>query len=207
MANDLDSFVDDVDDTLCAVCFDTLEEELNNEKSEPRPCLTKLTSKNVKCPLFVTWNFKDGDDEELRGCIGTLEPTSLSNLKRYAHMSAFQDSRFSPISAPELEKLVCKLSLLHSYELCKNYLDWEVGKHGVLLEFEVNGQGYSATYLPEVALEHNMTKEVAIEQLIRKSGYRGRVTDSLLSSLQVTRYQSKKVKMDYGEYKKYANQN
>ncbi|XP_952927.1 uncharacterized protein TA07485 [Theileria annulata] len=166
MTSGFDKFVEDVDDSLCSVCFDVLEEELNDKTPVTRDCLSKLTSQGAKCPLFVTWNLKNGDDEELRGCIGTLEPTSLNNLKRYARMSAFQDSRFPPVRSSEIKHLVCKLSLLHSYEECKDYLDWEVGKHGLVVEFDYNGFSYSATYLPEVALEHNMSKEYAVEQLV-----------------------------------------
>ena len=41
------------------------------------------------------------------------------------------------------------VSMLVHYEDCKDALDWEVGKHGILIDYK----GYSATYLPEVAPE------------------------------------------------------
>jgi len=56
---------------------------------------------NPKTALFVTWN--KTLNHELRGCIGTFEPDLLSIvLPRYALISAFKDTRFSPIDVPEL---------------------------------------------------------------------------------------------------------
>lgn len=46
------------------------------------------------------------------------------------------------------------VSILRHFEEGNNYLDWEVGKHGIRIEFySEKGYKQSATYLPEVALE------------------------------------------------------
>ena len=79
---------------LCKYCFHVLESSLNSK--EPSVEFPK-EFKGVNCPLFVTW--KKGKDEDLRGCIGTFESSSLEqNLPKYALISALEDTRFRPIS-------------------------------------------------------------------------------------------------------------
>jgi len=34
----------------------------------------------------------------------------------------------------------------------------------------LEGKNYNATFLPEVALEHNFTKDVTLQHLIKKAG-------------------------------------
>ena len=61
-------------------------------------------------------------------------------------------------------------------------------------------QHYSATFLPEVAKEQSWTTKETVVALIRKAGYRGTVTNDLLSKIQCTRYQSSKCRVSYSEY-------
>lgn len=104
-------------------------------------------------PLFVTW--KIGKDKRLRGCIGTFNAMNLqSGLREYAITSAFKDSRFSPITRDEFPKLSVSVSILRHFEDGDDYLDWEVGVHGIRIEFiNEKGNKRTATYLPEVASE------------------------------------------------------
>jgi hypothetical protein len=44
------------------------------------------------------------------------------------------------------------------------------------------------------------TKLEAVESLVRKSGYQGRVDESLMKRITLTRYQSSKVGMEYKQY-------
>ncbi|GMH90845.1 hypothetical protein TL16_g11884, partial [Triparma laevis f. inornata] len=116
--------------------------------------------------------------------------------------SALRDRRFSPIELSELPTLRCSVSLLVEYEDCNDCYDWIVGTHGIIISFQNSRcQTFSATYLPEVALEHNMTKEYAVESLVRKAGYNKPITQSLLSSIKTTRYQSSKCKVTYDEWR------
>lgn len=85
--------------------------------------------------------------------------------------SAFSDDRFSPVTLEEVPKLEVEVSLLHSFEKAKNALDWEVGKHGIMIDFEVEDQSFSATFLPEVAAEENWDQLTTIQYLVRKAGY------------------------------------
>ena len=62
------------------------------------------------------------------------------------------------------------MSILHSFEQCNKCYDWDLGVHGIIINFDEGGEHFSATYLPEIPVEHGMSKEVAIEELCRKAG-------------------------------------
>ncbi|EEA20784.1 hypothetical protein TMatcc_000774 [Talaromyces marneffei ATCC 18224] len=126
-------------------------------------------------PLFVTWNLiSRHGHKSLRGCIGTFEAQKLSyGLKEYSLISAFNDTRFSPIPVSQLPRLSCFLTLLSNFEPCADPLDWELGTHGIRISFIHRNRRYGATYLPDVAVEQGWTKEETIESLMRKAGWSG----------------------------------
>ena len=70
--------------------------------------------------------------------------------------SAFRDTRFSPISADEISALHVSVSILCKFEDGTDYLDWEVGTHGIRIEFLSDRGRRTATYLPEVAVEQGI---------------------------------------------------
>ncbi|XVE68596.1 hypothetical protein DITRI_Ditri09bG0081400 [Diplodiscus trichospermus] len=117
---------------------------------------------------------------------------------------ALRDRRFPPIQAKELPYLECTVSILTDYETANNYLDWEVGKHGIIIEFtdEFNTRR-SATYLPEVPAHEGWTKVEAIDSLMRKAGFNGHITESLRKRIKLTRYQSTLFTMHYSDYVSY----
>ncbi|KAI8141873.1 AMMECR1 domain-containing protein [Fennellomyces sp. T-0311] len=180
----------------CFYCFDVLISYLENTKA-PEPRFA-----DAEYPLFVTWNIDTHGDMHLRGCIGNFNAMPLqTGLKQYALTSALQDRRFNPITLREVNRLSCGVSLLTHFEEGKDYLDWEMGKHGIWIEF-INDQGHkrTATYLPEVMPEQGWSKEESIDSLLRKGGFRGHITDSVRKSIQLTRYQSSKAEATYNEY-------
>ncbi|KAG4909655.1 hypothetical protein AAZX31_20G065400 [Glycine max] len=189
---------------MVVYCFDTLLAHYNSTEA-PSPAFDQ-----AQHPLFVTWKkVVNGGDPRLRGCIGTLEARSLINgLKDYALTSALRDRRFPPIQANELPLLECTVSLLTDYEAANHYLDWEIEKHGIIIEFSdpVYNTRRSATYLPEVAANEGWTKTEAIDSLIRKAGYNGPITDELRMQIQLTRYQSTLFTMHYSEYVSYVKE-
>ncbi|KAG0682945.1 hypothetical protein C6P40_004879 [Pichia californica] len=142
----------------------------------------------INAPLFVTWNIVDlkNDEHELRGCIGNFSNLKLPDyVKKYALISALEDSRFNPINKFELEKiennpkldLQCCVTVLHSFEdITNNLMDWIVGKHGIKLSFKYHNRSYSSTFLPEVASEQGWNKKETLNALIRKAGIPGRVS-------------------------------
>lgn len=130
----------------CYYCFMVIEQEMNSSSSSrPTP---PFQDNDQEYPLFVTWNIfshsstrksilsstSSRPTPRLRGCIGTFEPYPLAQgLAEYASISAFKDRRFSPISQAELSRLECGVSLLTAFEECDDYLDWEVGIHGIYI--------------------------------------------------------------------------
>jgi uncharacterized protein (TIGR00296 family) len=192
----------------CAYAFDCIVDQLNSTTSPPTNATTMPTPKQ-KFPLFVTWKKKHHTGEwRLRGCIGTFSAKELhSGIKEYAKMSAFQDTRFSPIKSIEVPLLRCDVSLLTNFEPAASVTDWEVGKHGITIDFTdpLTHREYGATYLPEVASEQGWDVETTLTELIHKSGYRGNINSSLMSRIKVTRYQSSKSSCTYQQYQQLKN--
>ncbi|KAF5742508.1 hypothetical protein HS088_TW09G00557 [Tripterygium wilfordii] len=187
---------------MAVYCFDTLVAHYNSEEAPP-PAFDE-----GQHPLFVTWKkVVNGGEPSLRGCIGTLEAQCLINgFKDYALTSALRDRRFPPIQAKELPSLECTVSVLTDHETANNYLDWEVGKHGIIIEFTDPDYNVrrSATYLPEVAAHEGWTKVEAIDSLLRKAGYNGAITESLRKRIKLTLYQSTIFTLSYRDYISYV---
>ena len=185
---------------LCYYCFSILEYFLDEKKqSGPEPEFPKeFIGKSF--PLFVTWTTRPSKD--LRGCIGTFQSEKLEkNLKRYCLISALKDDRFEPISVKEIPSLNVEVSLLVEFEECKNASDWEVGKHGIEIDFEVNGNDYGATFLPDVAAEEGWDQKTTLHYLIRNAGYNGKL-ESIYDKIHTKRYQSIKCTVSYSDYTK-----
>ena len=92
-------------------------------------------------------------------------------LGKYALISALEDDRFDPISLKEVKSLSVGLSLLVNFKKIKNPLDFEIGKHGVEIEFKAEGETFSSTFLPEVMEEEGWDQLETLDNLIEKSGY------------------------------------
>ena len=194
---------------MCMRCFDVLTSKLEKRRVPDPP---KEINPKERCGgLFVTFEKRCEHEDfeyDLRGCIGALSEIGvLRGLDNYTNHSAFRDSRFEPIRSNELDKLKVSVSLLEKFEEAGDAFDWEVGKHGIIINFNANCMRYSATYLPHVAPEQGWNKREAIDSLVRKSGYRSPVTDSVRDSINLTRYQSKKTEATYQEYQSYCKKN
>ena len=185
---------------LCKYCFQVLESALDKKDYKQVPLPEEFKGKSY--PLFVTWTL--GKEKELRGCIGTFEESKLdTQLGKYALKSAFEDNRFEePINKKELKNLNCEVSLLINFEKAKDAMDWEVGTHGIDIEFEDNkGTSFTATFLPEVAQDEGWDKRTTLKYLVQKSGYMGSL-DKVIKNIRLTRYQSLKKTISYNQYKK-----
>ncbi|KAJ2654447.1 hypothetical protein IWW48_006103 [Coemansia sp. RSA 1200] len=195
----------------CAYCFDVLLAQLSKPSTPSGVPPASFGNKSKEYPLFVTWQKKgptssDDDEERLRGCIGNFSPMRLdTGLCEYALASALRDTRFHPITLNEVPMLSCAVSLLTDFEEAADYMDWEVGVHGVWIEFCVPGRSglrkRTATFLPEIAKEQGWSKAETIAQLLRKGGYDGPTSnDEVCKSIKLTRYQSQKARLSYDEY-------
>ncbi|KAH9816421.1 AMMECR1 domain-containing protein [Melampsora americana] len=136
----------------CFYCFNVLDSQLRSKLDSKRNSEVIQTDTSSSSrdqigqelansigsdafPLFVTWNVvRKGHHPSLRGCIGNFSPSPIDEgLKDYALISALKDHRFPPVSLPELKKLSCTVSLLHSFEDCQSVTDWTIGKHGIYI--------------------------------------------------------------------------
>lgn len=176
-------------------CFDVLHAHLNQATGPERPKFA-----NNPYPLFITW--RKGEQRRLRGCIGTFTAIPLhTGLRDYALSSALRDSRFEPITRDEFPQLHVCVSLLLGFEPGDHYQDWVIGQHGIRIEFRTeSGSKRTATYLPEVAAEESWTHRETIDSLLRKGGYRGKITEEVRRDLKLTRYRSEKISVSYQEY-------
>jgi len=165
----------------------------------------RQTSQSEEFPLFVTWDTRTrSGSKNLRGCIGTFEPQELDEgLRTYAITAALEDTRFMPISQRELPSLDCSVTLLTDFEPIADSMDWQIGKHGIRINFTQNGRRYGSTFLPDVAKEQGWTKEKTLTSLMRKAGWNGREDEWNKVALNVVRYQGKKTSLSYAEWLKW----
>jgi uncharacterized protein (TIGR00296 family) len=158
---------------------------------------------NEAAAAFTGWYNKG----QLRGCIGSLSPCPLhDNLRGRALDAALNDTRFAAIRRSELPDLTCNVNVLHSFEPANDRYDWTIGKHGLTIHFsdpQRPSRSYKATYLPSVMTKFEMTKDDAIRELIKKGGYHGTITESLLNRIEVTRFQSSEKESCYQKYLDY----
>ncbi len=139
--------------------------------------------------LFVTLRL----DGRLRGCIGSLQPhrRMLEDLIANARAAAFDDPRFSPLSAEEFARVTIELSLLSlPYEI--TYRDEadlrgkiRPGIDGVILELG----GRRATFLPSV-WEELSTFELFFAHLCQKAHLPGAC---LSQHPRISLYQAQKI--------------
>ncbi|KAK0182425.1 hypothetical protein PV327_000567 [Microctonus hyperodae] len=193
--NGLENHTSIVDPEMGFYCFDVLYSQLHHldPPSLPNFC-------NEAFPLFVTW--KIGKDKRLRGCIGTFTAIHLhAGLREYAVTSAFKDSRFNPVTRDELPRMHVTVSILLHFEDGTDYLDWEIGKHGILIEFyNEKGNKRTATFLPDVALDQGWDHIQTIDSLLHKGGYKASITSDFRRTLKLKRYQCEKVSVSYQDY-------
>jgi hypothetical protein len=120
--------------------------------------------------VFVTLKRPDpaGAMPRLRGCIGVLEATLplYSEVVLTARRAAFEDPRFPPLAAEELDVVTIELSILGPLLRLASPDGIIVGRHGVQLVSGVS----RALFLPQVALEQGWDRERLLAQLSRKAG-------------------------------------
>lgn len=104
------------------------------------------------------------------------------------------------MSQKELPYLTASVSFLSDFEEIDGPLDWDVGKHGIEIEFVVDDRTYRGTYLPHVASEQGWDQTEALNSLLRKAGYKGTLDDVIDKFSLIRRYQSFKFKLDYSDY-------
>lgn len=119
-----------------------------------------------RAPVFVTLQNPGG---ELRGCIGSLEPTTANVAAETvdrAVAAATADPRFAPVRAEEVEGLDVEVSILSPLEAVDSVADLDPTRYGVVVE----AGGRRGVLLPAIAGIDDAETQVAIAR--RKAGMR-----------------------------------
>ena len=129
-----------------------------------------------KAGAFVTLKCKMSDDglcvgrgDDLRGCIGTIEPTDsvYDTVALRAASAALEDTRFPhSVTVAELPFITIEISVLTPPVPVKSAEEIVIGKHGIILSVGWN----RATFLPQVAPEQGWDRETTLRHLSRKAG-------------------------------------
>eukprot|EP01088_Endostelium_zonatum_P015586 TRINITY_DN389_c0_g1_i1.p1 TRINITY_DN389_c0_g1~~TRINITY_DN389_c0_g1_i1.p1 ORF type:complete len:251 (-),score=33.39 TRINITY_DN389_c0_g1_i1:157-909(-) len=172
----------------------------NSKKRKNRP--HSYVIPEAQCALFVGWKIDSEHGERLRGCKGTHSVLPLEEgLRHYALISAFDDRRFSMMREEEVPTLSCSISLLHRFEEADDINDWEIGVHGLKIEFEDSKNKFrSATFLPSVMTQFGYNKRQTIKRLIEKSGSKDKLTKSLGAKIKTIRFQASEIKTHHSEW-------
>ena len=107
--------------------------------------------------VFVSLK-KDG---ELRGCIGTFEPTAKNiaeEILQNAASAALRDPRFSPVKKEELDALVYSVDVLTEPELVAGADALDVKKYGVIVEYRAR----KGLLLPDLAGVNTVEEQLRI---------------------------------------------
>jgi len=113
--------------------------------------------------LFVTLHVA----KKLRGCIGMVEGNAAlgETLTRCAADAALRDPRFSRMRAEEMDTLEIEVSLLSPLQPIRPE-EVEIGTHGLLVE----RGSRRGLLLPQVALEHRLSREQFLSETCAKAG-------------------------------------
>lgn len=109
---------------------------------------------------------------QLRGCIGNIIGSGpvFRTVWNMARSAAFQDPRFRPLEAPELDDLELEISILGPIEPCPDPGLVEVGRHGLIVRQEGRQGARQGLLLPQVPLEWGWDREQFLAQTCRKAG-------------------------------------
>ena len=105
---------------------------------------------------------------QLRGCIGIVEarePLSRT-VGHCAAAAATQDPRFPPIGRADLADLGVEVSVLEEPRQVRDVVEIVVGRDGLIVSL---GR-LQGLLLPQVAVEHDWSREEFLEQTCRKAG-------------------------------------
>ncbi|CAI5756337.1 unnamed protein product [Candida verbasci] len=203
--------------TLSCYAFETLINKLQTDsKKIPLSSYFEILGEDssklpASAPLFITWN----KNQSLRGCIGTFQSLPISSgVSKFAINSAFQDPRFPPIKAKELDSLSVSVTLLDNFREIKNANDWTIGLNGLKISFELDGDYYSGTFLPSVAEDEEWDKITTLYYLLKKADYsiaKSNVAEFYKNGLdegwlKLVKYDGLKQGVTYEEFNKIRNE-
>ena len=150
----------------------TIEAELGLREAPSRADAPKVTQE--KCGIFVTLNKAGAGSHSLRGCIGYPYPVKrlLDALTESATNAAFDDPRFPPVKASEMERILVEISVLTPPETIRVATPREhsshvkVGEDGLIVSRGMR----RGLLLPQVATDWGWDPEEFLSQCCLKAG-------------------------------------
>ncbi|MBN1884587.1 MAG: AmmeMemoRadiSam system protein B [Candidatus Krumholzibacteriota bacterium] len=104
----------------------------------------------------------------LRGCIGYIEAVKplADTISEMAVAAAFDDYRFPPVTADEIDGIEIEISVLSPVVRIADPGRVEVGRHGII----ITRGSHRGLLLPQVAVEWNWDRERFLDQTCVKAG-------------------------------------
>ena len=124
----------------------------------------EASATELRASAFVTLT----EDEDLRGCMGILDPDRLVHdaVAEAAALATRTDPRFRPVTPDELPRLHLDVSVLGPMVPLADPLAWRLGIAGIVVQLG----GRRGLLLPEVAVENNLDQVRMLDIATRKAG-------------------------------------
>ena len=166
----------------CKIAFEALINKLNgNDPSNLSLPDLPDDLYETRRGCFVSLHKKDG---ELRGCIGTIEPSEnnlYTEIIRNALSAAFSDNRFEPLSREELPETDISVDILTTPEKIASFDELDPKIFGVI----VSDNSYRrAVLLPGIPGIDTVERQLQV--VLRKAG----LSHSDMESLTIYRFTS-----------------
>lgn len=151
--------------TLLAIARQSIANALSGKASTIQRDDYRITDLlEINAGAFVTLE----KNHRLRGCVGYVEGngTLFETVSDAAVAAALGDSRFPVVTQEELPHLTIEISVLSPLVRVTDTNKIEAGRHGLLIR-----SGYHhGLLLPQVATEHQWSRETFLEQTCLKAG-------------------------------------
>ena len=130
----------------------------------------------------------NGKAATLRGAAGTFLPRPLSELNRLSLQAAQEDERFYPLltsmlngqALSVLKSLRVSVSIISSIEVMCHPHEYVPGRHGLMVIMrDCQEKEFTSWLLPDVIAALGSSKDKALDMLVQKSGYQGKVPMTL----------------------------
>lgn len=155
-----DRISDEAGQALVLAARQTLKARLSPSSAAAPVALDQHPELSQPRGMFVTLR-RHG---QLRGCIGRIRNEAVAMaalLPAVALDAAFRDSRFSPLTAEELDDITVEVSVLSRPQWIQDAGEIVAGRDGVVLEKD----GRNGVFLPQVWQETSWTRREFLEQL------------------------------------------
>eukprot|EP00005_Dracoamoeba_jomungandri_P003852 CAMPEP_0174258598 /NCGR_PEP_ID=MMETSP0439-20130205/7572_1 /TAXON_ID=0 /ORGANISM="Stereomyxa ramosa, Strain Chinc5" /LENGTH=358 /DNA_ID=CAMNT_0015342169 /DNA_START=112 /DNA_END=1188 /DNA_ORIENTATION=- len=193
-------------------CFDALLSTLEERNCAPP------SFPDVKTPFSISWakkkvqKKKDGTASVSYEALGSLISMNPIRLHSDAFLSAIvesalKDPRQPAIQPKDVRYLRCSVSFIleDSITVLEDVTDWRIKEHGIRLSANFGGEQCSKIYPPETICARGWTQREAVEEGIRRMGYTGEITESLLEEIEVMRFSTSTCIVSFKEYLKYVD--